>query len=404
MNDLQSKCKDLLRKHKCCLVIPSYNNDSSLQDVIVKSRPYAADILVVNDGSTDQTKDIIAANNDLHVIHHSENKGKGLAIRSALKWALEHDFDYIITMDADGQHYPSDLPLFANELNIHTGCIFLGSRDLASVDSISKGSTFANKFSNFWFWVETGLRMPDTQTGYRLYPVRPLAEMRWFTHKYEFEIEVIVRSAWKGIPIISIPIQVYYPPFEERVSHFRPGRDFTRISILNTILVLLGLLIFRPIMYYQKLRKKNWKQIIREEFYNVQESNLRKASSIGFGMFMGIFPIWGYQLAVCIPLALLFRLNKILVVLAAHISIPPMIPIILYFSFVMGGLILGVETPLRNFDFSMDFETVRANMKQYVIGAIALSSLVGVITGLISYVVLAIFRRPNSDQLGSVNT
>ncbi|MCP4121065.1 MAG: DUF2062 domain-containing protein [Bacteroidetes bacterium] len=390
-----------MQQQKCCLVIPTYNNAASLVAVIEASLPFTQDILVVNDGSTDETSAILEQIEGVNVIRHPVNQGKGMAIRSALKWANENKFQYIITIDSDGQHDPSDLPAFMQKLETNPDSIFLGSRDLSGETEISKGSSFANKFSNFWFRVETGLDMPDTQTGYRLYPVSKLVRVKWFTRKYEFEIEVIVRSAWKGIPILSVPIQVYYPPRDERVSHFRPGPDFLRISLLNTVLVPLALLIFRPLMLYRSLRKKNWRQIMRDEFYNPEESNIKKAISIGFGMFMGIFPIWGYQLAVCIPLAFAFRLNKVLVVLAAHISIPPMIPLILYISFVMGGWILGVDTPLKAFDFSMDFETIRSNMRQYVTGAIALATLAGSLAGIISYIILAVFRKNHPEQLNS---
>ena len=117
-------------------------------------------------------------------------------------------------------------------------------------------SSFGNKFSNFWFWFETGIRLPDTQTGYRCYPIRAMQGMKFFTRKFEFEIEVIVRSVWKGIPITFVPVNVYYPPKAERISHFRPFTDFTRISILNTVLVTLALLYYKPRDFFRSIKKK----------------------------------------------------------------------------------------------------------------------------------------------------
>ena len=99
-------------------------------------------------------------------------------------------------------------------------------------EGIPGKSSFGNKFSNFWFKVETGITLPDTQTGFRLYPLEPISKMKLFTTKFETEIEVIVKLAWKNVKCIPIKINVLYDP-NERVTHFRPLRDFTRISILK---------------------------------------------------------------------------------------------------------------------------------------------------------------------------
>ena len=95
-------------------------------------------------------------------------------------------------------------------------------------EGVPKKSSFGNKFSNFWFWFETGIKLEDTQSGYRLYPLKTIPK-NYFTRKFEFEIEVIVRSAWNGVAVKNVPIKVLYDP-SERVSHFRPFKDFTRIE------------------------------------------------------------------------------------------------------------------------------------------------------------------------------
>ena len=127
-------------------------------------------------------------------------------------------------------------------------------------------SSFGNKFSNFWFRVETGIDLPDTQSGFRLYPLFLMRRMRFFTVKYEFEIEVLVHSAWKGIAITSVPVKVFYSPKEIRVSHFRPFLDFTRISILNTLLVILTFLYIRPRNFFRNIKKKNSEQPLSTSF------------------------------------------------------------------------------------------------------------------------------------------
>lgn len=122
--------------------------------------------------------------------------------------------------------------------------------------SVPGKSSFGNNFSNFWFRLETGIKISDTQSGFRLYPVKELQSMRFFTRKYEFEIEVLVRAAWSGLEVVQVPVKVFYPAKEERVSHFRPFRDFTRISILNTFLVLITFLYIKPRDFFRSIKKK----------------------------------------------------------------------------------------------------------------------------------------------------
>ncbi|MBA3704979.1 MAG: DUF2062 domain-containing protein, partial [Bacteroidetes bacterium] len=113
-----------------------------------------------------------------------------------------------------------------------------------------KKNTFGNKFSNFWFHFQTGIALPDTQSGYRLYPIEKIKGTRYFTSKYEFEIEVMVKAAWRGINVITVPINVFYAHVEKRITHFRPFKDFIRISILNTWLTILALLWYKPIRFF----------------------------------------------------------------------------------------------------------------------------------------------------------
>ena len=112
----------------------------------------------------------------------------------------------------------------------------VGSRNQMGADG---GGSFANRFSNFWFHLYTGVRLPDTQTGYRLYPLQELPSLKLLSARYEAELTLLVFSAWKGLKLKPVPVKVDYP--EDRVSHFRPGADFTRISLLNTILLLVAL-------------------------------------------------------------------------------------------------------------------------------------------------------------------
>ena len=180
------------------------------------------------------------------VVNNTTNKGKGTALKVGFKKALELGFSYAITLDADGQHYPEDIPLLLDANIKHPGAIIIGQRKLKGVDR-SAGSKFANAFSNFWFCVQTLHYIPDTQTGYRLYPLHKMRGLSLLTSRYEAELELLVFAAWHGVKIVPTEVNVYYPPREERVSHFRPALDFTRISILNTVLCVLAVVYGAPL-------------------------------------------------------------------------------------------------------------------------------------------------------------
>lgn len=376
---------------ECCVIIPTYNNDQTLEKVIRGVLEYTERIILVNDGSTDSTPKVIQKFPSLTSLFYERNKGKGFAIRQGFKEAIKQGYCYAITIDSDGQHLPEDLPKFFEALETAPGSLIIGARNMGQA-GIPGGSAFGNKFSNFWTWVETGYHLPDTQSGYRLYPIAKLAKTRFFTNRFEFEVEVLVRAAWKGIPLVSVPVSVIYPPGKERISHFRPFIDFTRISILNTCLVILALLFFRPWMIIRNLSKEGFRELLRKHLLSPDESNLKKSASIALGVFMGIAPVWGWQMAIALALAYLFRLNKAITLIASNISIPPVIPLILFGSYLTGGLVLGNHREIQ-FDEGITFEFVKNNLLQYVVGALAFGLAMGILAGLTTWAILSIFRR-----------
>lgn len=235
-----------MRRRGICVIVPTYNNEGTIEQVVRDVCKYCADVIVVDDGCTDQTPHLLQKIEGIDVVRHDKNQGKGAALKSGFSHALQRGFAYAITLDADGQHFASDIPTLVAANQQHPGSIIVGERSLEGIDR-SKGSGFANKFSNFWFAVQTGRALRDTQTGYRLYPLRKLVGLRCLTSRYEAELELMVFAAWHGVAIYSVPINVYYPSREERVSHFRPAYDFTRISVLNTVLTLLSLIYGWPL-------------------------------------------------------------------------------------------------------------------------------------------------------------
>jgi uncharacterized protein (DUF2062 family) len=375
----------------CCVIIPTYNNGLTLDAVIRGVLAFTDQVIVVNDGSTDSTRRILSNYPGLFTLHLDKNKGKGFAIRQGFREAIKLGYDYAITIDSDGQHLPEDLPKFIETLGKEPETLIIGARNLEQA-GIPGGTTFGNRFSNFWTWVETGYKLPDTQSGYRLYPLKKLGKTRFLTRRFEFEIEALVRLAWKGIPVTSVPVSVIYPPKNERVSHFRPFTDFARISLLNTCLVILALLFFRPMMMIRRMSRDGFRELIRKHLLGPDESNFKKSASVALGIFMGIAPVWGWQMAIALALAMLFKLNKVITLVASNISLPPLLPFILIASYKTGGLVLNRHEALH-LDSGITLEFVKKNFWQYIVGSVVFGAAISLFAGLITWLLLKIFRR-----------
>ncbi|HSZ24312.1 MAG TPA: DUF2062 domain-containing protein, partial [Cytophagaceae bacterium] len=235
------------------------------------------------------------------------------------------------------------------------------------------------------------IKLPDTQSGFRLYPIGKFREMTFFTGKFEFEIEVMVRSAWAGITVSSEPVSVYYGV--DRVSHFRPGPDVFRITMLNTLFVLISFLYIRPRNFIVNLGKKKFWDEIKKSIIGSNETNIQKSMSVAFGIFIGIFPIWGFQLAIGIPLAIFFRLNVAIVIASANISFPPMNAVLMILSYKLGAVF--VNNP--SYDIAMNYNLTPHDflnvLYQFVIGGIVLSLLSSLLIGGITHLLLSIFRK-----------
>lgn len=239
-----------------CVIIPTYNNDRTLGKTVTDALRHARNVIVVNDGSTDKTAAILKRlKGRIDVVSFPANRGKGAALHAGFKRAEELGFEFAITVDSDGQHFPSDIPAFLKALKPGEKVLMIGKRDMTQ-KNVPESSVFGRKFSNFWVWLETGLHVQDAQSGYRLYTVAEMNRIFFFTKRYDFEIESLVRWAWKGYKIRTVPIGVYYPPAKDRVSHFHKFKDNARLTLLNTILVTTLIVWVLPGRLIKRLFKK----------------------------------------------------------------------------------------------------------------------------------------------------
>ena len=217
-----------------CVIIPTFNNSGTVADVVERAIKVCRDVIVVNDGSTDNTSAVLCGL-DVVTLSHEHNMGKGEALKTGLYYAVDKGFTHAITLDSDGQHFPEDIPLLMEASQEHPDRLIVGCRNFTS-ENMPRQNTFANRFSNFWFRLQTAQKLDDTQSGFRIYPLDALHGMRLITSRYEAELELLVFAAWNGVTVQGVPVRVWYAPDGERVSHFRPFQDFLRITVLNTFL------------------------------------------------------------------------------------------------------------------------------------------------------------------------
>lgn len=385
--------RERFRQLNACVIIPTYNNDQTVARVITDVLGYTDRVIVVNDGSTDRTAEILKEfGSRIELVSYEKNRGKGYALRQGFNAAIGKGYAYAVTIDSDGQHYADDLPKFLDAVAASPGCLVMGARNMEQ-DDIPGTSSFGHKFSIFWFRVETGQKISDVQSGYRLYPLEPMKNMRFYGKKYEFEVEILVRLAWKDVEIRSVPVRVWYAPKESRVSHFRKFRDFSRVSVVNALLVFIALLWVNPFRFLKALRKTSVRKFVQDYIIDSSDSNLKITFSVMLGVFLGVIPIWGFQMLAAFSAAYLLRLNKFVAVAASNISIPPLLPFILFLSYFTGGIVLGMDNTV-SYSSGFDFDWVKENLVQYLVGSLVFGLVLSLVLGATSWVLLRIFRIP----------
>lgn len=246
----------IMKKYRIGVVIATYDNAGTIANVVRRVEAITRDIIVVDDGCTDNTLALLQQLDvPPHIVTYKSNRGKGHALVQGFKKAMQLGWDYVITLDSDGQHFPEDLPQLVAAWTQHKDALIVGERGTGHLN-MPRGNTMANKFSNFWFTLQTGIQLNDTQTGFRLYPLKRLRWLGITTSRYEAELEMLVFAAWHGIEIVPVKVRVYYPPQGERVTHFRPWADFGRISLLNVALCFGAVVYGWPMRLYRKIKNR----------------------------------------------------------------------------------------------------------------------------------------------------
>ena len=391
-----------LESSQILMVIPLFNHGGTVRSVVEKALACNWPVLVVDDGSTDGGADQIAGL-DCHLIALGKNSGKGAAIMAGAGYAMENGYRAIITVDADGQLDPAEASILAEVAVEQWPALVVGAR-VMDKDNAPGASLFGRAFSNFWVRLECGRELPDTQSGFRLYPVKELMELAVGCRRYDFEVEVLTRSGWAGLPILSVPVSVHYPPPSERESHFHQFRDNFRLTCLHTRLVTRALLPWP----HKKLAHGNGsskeedllgklsmlhpvhviKTLCREH-----SSALQLASAAWMGIFLGALPLIACHTVVILYVCHRLHLNKLAAVTASQLCMPPVVPVLC----IQVGFFIRHGSFLWTINWDTMVLQIHYRLWEWLLGSLLLGPALGFFVGALVYLGIRKTRKGRDE-------
>ncbi len=249
---------------RICIIIPFYNNRQTVNEVATRCAAYIPDIFLIDDGSTDGSGQTIDRQEKMRLIEMTVNSGKGAAVQAGAQAAFAEGFTHAIQIDADLQHDPDSIPLFLQLLAKDPGAVVIGVRRFDRDTPIL--SRFGRWFGNLWVRIETlGIRVDDTQCGFRLYPLDLFNMLRFDQNRMAFDVEIIVKAVRHGFHIRNLEVPVRYFKGNERVTHFRLFRDNWEMSKLHFQFTW-GCLVHWPAMLIPRYNVHFRRPVSRQQF------------------------------------------------------------------------------------------------------------------------------------------
>jgi glycosyltransferase involved in cell wall biosynthesis len=378
--------------------VPVFNNRDTLRRVVEQCRAILPNVVVVDDGSTDTDVQQLLSGLGVAVLRHGRNLGKGQAILTASRFVEEQGGEYMITIDADGQHLAKDILKFVPLVEETGTALIIGCRNF-STDNVPHSSRFGRSFANFWLLVETGKVVDDCQSGFRAYPVRYLNRLDFKGSHYDFEAEVLAKAAWAGLELRCIDIDVIYPKPEERVSSFKPFLDNLRLTCIHSMLVARRMLPIRHKQLVQKPRSLTpslWRHPGKVMGILLRESATPQglALSAAIGMFIAVLPILFMHSLVILYVSLRLNLNKIVTLNVQHLAMPPFMPALC----IETGYYLRHGRWLTDLSFATVFHQFSSRLFEWFIGSLIVAPLAALLSGAVMYLVAAAIKSARSTH------
>lgn len=342
------------------VLAPTYDNAGTLPGLLTRIAAADLPIIIVNDGSTDGTAQVLDAWRQEHpatiVLTHPHNRGKAAALRTGFAAARQAGFTHVVTIDTDGQLDPEQMPDLVEAARRNPFALVVGNRDDRSSDYPTR-SRLGRRLSNLLVWMESGVHIPDSQCGFRVYPLGLVENVKAAAGRYGFETEIITRAGWAKCPVVHVPVNCRYLPPAERVSHFRPWIDSLRSVGMHARLLGRALLPWphkkwppKPVIVddrplWRRLLKwaspvEAWRQLRRDRV-----GRMELAAGLALGAFIANLPLYPIQTLASVYAARRLHLHPLAVVLGSQLSTPPIGPLLIIAGICVGHAVLRGTWP-----------------------------------------------------------
>jgi uncharacterized protein (DUF2062 family) len=387
------------------VIAPTFDNARTLAAVLKTIGELGWPVIVVDDGCRDGSADILrgvqAASNFCTVLTHSVNRGKAAALRTGFEHAAAMGFTHAVTIDTDGQHDPAQISDLLRDARRFPQALVIGRRD-ASAAGYPAASRAGRFWSNICVRWESGLRVSDSQCGFRVYPLATTLSLRCLSGRYGFETEVLTRAAWAGVAVAETAVACLYDVPGGRITHFRRWRDSLAGAGMHARLLLRSCLPW-PVRRITEGPEPEtgtiWRRFCRWvspwRAWRALRHDPRERSHFAWGLAVGVFianlPLYGVQTALSLYAARRLRLNPLPVVAGSHLSTPPIGPVLVMAAIAVGHWVTHGTLPALNaFDPAKIgyIGLLRTVLLEWVIGSLICGTILAATAGVITHALL----------------
>ncbi|MDY6790999.1 MAG: DUF2062 domain-containing protein [Thermodesulfobacteriota bacterium] len=383
---------------KVIFAIPVYNHSATLPGFINAALAVHGDIMVVNDGSTDKSIDVLTGLN-VHLINHEKNLGKGAAIKSAALNARKLEMTHMVTADPNGRYDPADFHLFAEALNKNPDSIIVGRRNFPKRE-LTVLYRFSRCLAKFWFQVQTGKKLSDVRCTFRAYPLAVLENLTLRTRRNSFEIEVLTKAAWAGVNLREVSIFYNFHRSNKQAFNFKSLINNLQATLFNFHLTMRSIVPWP----HQKLIVKDRPGEKISLFHPLQSiktlltentSPRQLASASAMGVFLGTLPLIGCHNIAILFAASYFRLNKVVPLATSGLCVPPFVPALCIEAgyFLRHGAFL-TEISIKTLGYQ-----ALERIYEWLIGSLLLAPLFAIVVGGIVFAMALFLKRTRRNSL-----